>query len=1386
MNLSFLARIVIILAATVVVAAIGIWNRASSCNSGSGVPDSAAAHFGESTSIEKRFSDPSQILKSESTAQVESIVSHQQEQGEAPDSLSDTEQASLWTALAGARRAVMPLTSQESALPQNEGVRFFAQNPGQQITARFLDGGVRIESGRNEDWSATLSLAGNKSTIPRLENGSVEYHHQNGVVEKYENREEGIEQSFTVARPLNRGRLRIDLELDGLLARSSSKELDDTVEFHLPENGATVLHYGEVKAWDFEGRLLEAHYEVHSGGIGIIVADAKAIYPVTIDPLITSEESKIGPVFDGDGDRSDRFGASVSLHGDTALIGAPWDDTTAGDLAGSAYVFVRSGVDWILEGKLTPSAGLPGDRFGWSVCLENDTALIGAPQRGPAGGNNAGSAYVFVRSDGRWTEQATLRGEVSAGRDNFGISVSLAGETALVGAPPDIPTGIGGVGSAYVFVRSGDAWTQEAKLQAADGEEGDYYGVSVSLDNDTALVGASLDDSSGGSLAGSVHVYIRSGGIWTQQAHLTPPAGSTGHFFGGSISLDGDTAVIGAIMNFGQAGCAYVFVRSGVVWSQQSRLTANDGKANDGFGGAVSLDGDTVVIGAERTDTIAGSDAGSAYVFVRSGNVWTQQTKLTANNGVAGDRFGSAVSLVGDTAIVAAPVAATSGAGEAGGAYIFSRSGTAWNQQSSLDSGDGGAYDRFGAAVSLDGDTALIGTPQDNTAGGIYAGSAYAFVRTGSNWQLQAKLQAEDGSPNARFGGSVSLDSDTAIVGAFQDNTAGGEAAGSAYAFVRSNGFWTQQAKLEGDDSSASDSFGCSVSMKGNTAIVGARGYDSTGEFNTGGAYVFVRTGVSWAQQARLTASDGNSDDLFGHSIALDGDTALVGAFSAYVEEKGGVGCVYVFTRSGNSWIEQSKLTAADGAAYDYFGYSLSLEGDTALIGAVYGDTAGGVNAGSAYVFVSSNGIWTQQAKLVASEGSESDNFGSSVSLNGNTSIVGAPQDGPSGAGKAGNAYIFVRSGTSWHQRARISASDGAADDRFGISVALDGDTALVGADADDTLHPFTGDPRTNHGSVYVIRILRPEIEIFNGTSTAAVNQRSDNAEAVDFGSAHTKSNAWSRVYTVKNGGKADLIVGELVIRGMASTQFAVSQPSSTTLAAGESTTFEVAFDPTSGGVKTAAVEIPSDDPTSPTFRIPLEGMGIAEPLVDEGSLIYSRSDSQVNLAKSTGATPQGGTFTGPGVTGIFFNPSALSAGTYILTYTTPQDSYGSDFSVSFKVIVTDQSRLSLGSPKRFSPIGINNRSVPQTIHVTNIGKLTAIGLRVTVEGAGKRDFNVVGPLRRSLAPGNSAPLKITFQPKRPGNRKAMLRVHSLNASSAKAPLNGVGRGPRGPIATNP
>jgi hypothetical protein len=451
---------------------------------------------------------------------------------------------------------------------------------------------------------------------------------------------------------------------------------------------------------------------------------------------------------------------------------------------------------------------------------------------------------------------------------------------------------------------------------------------------------------------------------------------------------------------------------------QQAYAKASNIGVGDAFGRSAAVDGATMVIGAPFEDSSATGvggnqadngalDSGAAYVFIRSGGTWTQQAYLKASNAGAGDQFGYSVAVEGDTIIVAANaedssatgvggIQADNSAADSGAVYVFTRTAGTWTQQAYLKASNTGAVDQFGYSVALNGDTIAAGAVSedssatgadgnqaDNSASG--SGAAYVFTRTAGVWTQQSYLKASNTGGGDNFGQSVAMDGETIVVAALAEDSGatgvGGNQAdnsaadsGAAYVFTRAAGIWTQQAYLKASNTGATDLFGYSIALEGETIVVGAFGESSSAtgvggnQANdsasfSGAAYVFTRSSGTWTQQAYLKASNTDGGDDFGWSVALDGDTIVVGA----VGEASGAtgvdgdqtddsasfsGAAYVFTRSGVIWSQLAYLKKSDaGGAQDQFGSSVASDGDTIVAGAI-NESSLAENSGAAYVFV--------------------------------------------------------------------------------------------------------------------------------------------------------------------------------------------------------------------------------------------------------------------------------------------------------------------------------------------------------------------------------------------------------------------------------------------------
>jgi hypothetical protein len=400
-------------------------------------------------------------------------------------------------------------------------------------------------------------------------------------------------------------------------------------------------------------------------------------------------------------------------------------------------------------------------------------------------------------------------------------------------------------------------------------------------------------------------------------------------------------------------------------WLQQAELTPSDAEGGEFFGTSVAVSGKTIVVGAFYETVGSNGNQGAAYVFAESDGAWTQQAELTASDGALGDYFGRSVAVSGNTIIVGAPDHTVGSNTWEGAAYIFSKDGGTWTQQAELTSSDGKAYDTFGISVAVDGSTAMVGASAHPASGqGLPGpGATYVFVRSGPTWKQRAELAASDGAAADAFGCCVAISSGTAIVGSPNHPFSTSPGPGSAYIFVGSGGTWSQQVELTAPDGAPYDQFG-NVALDGGTAVVGASGHTVGSNTGQGAVYVFAQSGTTWSQQAELTASDGMAGDGLGFSVGVSDGTALAGANGHTVGSNPYQGAAYVFAQNGGTWTQQAELTASDGAAYDAFGWSAALSGNTAVMGApchISPNRACFPDAGpgATYVFVPATGTVT-------------------------------------------------------------------------------------------------------------------------------------------------------------------------------------------------------------------------------------------------------------------------------------------------------------------------------------------------------------------------------------------------------------------------------------------
>jgi hypothetical protein len=734
------------------------------------------------------------------------------------------------------------------------------------------------------------------------------------------------------------------------------------------------------------------------------------------------------------------------------------------------------------EAYLKASNTRVNDQFGWSVAVSGDTVVVGALNESSratgVNGNQsdnsvqgAGAAYVFVRRNGTWTQQAYLKASNTGANDMFGRAVAISGDTIVVGAfaESSSATGVNGnqsdnsasaSGAAYVFVRQGTNWTQQAYLKASNAGAGDWFGMRVAVSGDTAIVGALGEDSSSTGVngnqsdnsatnAGAAYVFVRSGTNWTQQAYLKASNTGMGDNFG-TVAVAGDTVVVGAWRESssttrvngdqgdnraGFSGAAYVFTRSGTNWSQQAYLKASNSDGGDLFGDTVSVSGNTVVVGARGEDSSAAAvngnqrdnsatNSGAAYVFTRNGTNWSQQAYLKASNTEAGDGFGIRVAVSGDTVVVGAFGESSSATGvngnqsentatNSGAAYVFVRNGTTWSQQAYLKASNTEAWDKFGYSVAVSGATAVVGAIlEDSSATGVNgdqcdnsaSGSSAAYVfdlNAGPKTVITGppEIAVEQPPGTDLRAGAATVDFGSAPVGGVpgMPGRPGVVPALQRRTFsIKNTGLGALTNVTVAITGANSNDF--RVTAQPPATVSGPCGGTFSVDFFSGGIGRRLAT-------LHIISSDPDESPF---DIALTGTGTPRSRPIRTVSTRAEPGAMPLQVA------QVAYLKASNTGANDSFGQSVAVSGDTVAVGAASeSSNATGVNgnqadnsatdSGAVYVFVRRNGTWVQEAYLKASNAEAGDLFGCSVAMASDTVVVGAERESSSATGVNGN-----------------------------------------------------------------------------------------------------------------------------------------------------------------------------------------------------------------------------------------------------------------------------------------------------------------------------------------------------------------------------------------------
>ena len=722
-------------------------------------------------------------------------------------------------------------------------------------------------------------------------------------------------------------------------------------------------------------------------------------------PLIELARGSAHPDITGTGGTGDYFGFALDIEGTRMLVSAPGEQYEPYG-PGVVYSFVRSGDDWRKEARLV-AEGVGS--LGYALALDGDTALLGSINSSvEVGGTNlwsAGHAVVYERSGTNWNEQARLQGD----RDyaQLGVSVALLGDVAHVGVPgqDDAP------GEVRQYVRIGTNWTWQSTLQSESPTIGDRYGRSIARTTSRLAVVARGEN--------RVHIYAGGGTNWLREAVLAPGLPVEGVELSRIAWVDDDHLLVSAPADGyaapGEVDRLYVFARIGTNWVEQAALTdAASTDPDDSFGWGAMMHEGILITGGKNV-------AHGAFVqeYAWSGSGW-----IEGNRRVVGSSIVSHVGHYEDEVLVGMPRHEARGA-----VRRWSVSGTNWTQRTDLELGDGGDGHYFGFAVSMDGERTLVGAP------GAVPPCVYVFRKDITNWVREAKWEGRSRwPPTFGWGLAVALSGDTALVGDSDFDESEG-AFPHAVVYGRNGSIWSVQAELSAAVPGTYDRFGWSVALDGDTALVGApeMAHPTEGHADWGGARIFHRSGTNWTLQADLVPESPYGEREFGSAVSLSGDRAVIGLSNGAL----------VYERSDTNWVLGAILEPI-WSDWKYFGRAVAVEGDRAVVGSPGTTVEGFAEAGSVSVFFrdATNG-WVREARLVAPDPGEDAAFGASVALCGDRLVVGAPGYNDSSA--TGHAYLFQRRHNNWVPR-EIDV-DGLPEHAWlGISTAISGTNLVVGS----------------------------------------------------------------------------------------------------------------------------------------------------------------------------------------------------------------------------------------------------------------------------------------------------------------------------------------------------
>lgn len=733
------------------------------------------------------------------------------------------------------------------------------------------------------------------------------------------------------------------------------------------------------------------------------------------------------------------FGEAVLLDGDELLVGSPRFGG-ASARRGAFLAFERNGDLW-QESQRIEGVGPHMALFGGLLSRDGALLVVGANgctfssepdcvSNGTTNTNDELRAYAYASTPGGWVHEATF---------DMGFSLLLP-SLSLKGPYAFIKSESFGLDQIVVYQRD-DGLGTWAPVQTLDHPEGptnpshggpSAMGQVVALSPERMVLSSPRSQAAQVDFAGKIFVFERIVSTWVVvDSILVPGLPENGHL-GFRMTGDGNRLLASAhaaFAPFAEPPTVYVIEFDGAGWVVAGQLPSPPPGQMKNFPTGLALEGDRAMVTSQRDD---GSDAWLLHHYEKGVAGWHLIQTVPV--------VGSSVSLSGDrVAVGSAPT------NDFGGAQVLELDPWPFVEAPMLTPNDNFGGSHFGSALALSGTRLLVGAPEDNQLGSA-AGAAYVMEFDGDAWVHSQKLLAPDAAAGDYFGEAVALEGDRAVIGASRDTPAG-SLSGSVRVFERTAGVWTQTATIVPADLEQGDRFGFGVALAGDWLAVSATQEDDAGS-GAGAVYVFRRVGGVWTEMQKLFGSDINGGDQFGRGLAMDGQRLVAGA--PYVHPgfpASNIGAAYVFERSGDTWAESARLAAADGGNLDYFGWAVALDGDRIAVGA-YGDDDAANDAGAAYVYAHDGAAWAQEAKLFAANPGAVDRLGQVLHLRNGVLAAGVVNDAEV-AFSAGAVHVFARNAAGWSHVRKLTAADGASLDRLGYAVATDGERVLTGVYGD-------------------------------------------------------------------------------------------------------------------------------------------------------------------------------------------------------------------------------------------------------------------------------------------------------------------------------------------------